>query len=373
MRGLLEWAEPQLGQLEGQYRQHYLKADIAQAQIFALVVILASLAFIPLDIGLLRGQPATLALTLALRAVMLATGAGFALLLRRTSTPAHYDRLVFGYTILVALEQGLSATTRPASYYGTSTFDIILILYYYLVVPNRLGYRAASALAMSAVSLATLFLTRERSLLYWTSVPIAIVGVHLIGLTSSIRSYTYRRHEYQAIEQARVLNQRLTVLAEIDSLTGAYNRRKFIELGAEEFSRYQRYGHSFALVLADVDWFKRINDQHGHAAGDKVLAAVAGVMLAGKRTNDALGRLGGEEFALLLPETTHAAALVVAERIRQQVQAAAIPIDQGTISVTFSAGVVAVEPGDAEFDAALRRADQLLYRAKERGRNRVEA
>lgn len=373
MWGLLEQAEPQLGPLEGQYRQHYLKSDIAQARTFALVVILASLAFIPIDVGLLRGQPALLALTLALRAGTLLTGAGCVLLLRRVSTPARYDRLVLGYTILVAIEQGLSATTRPPSYYGTSTFDIILILYYYLVIPNRLSYRVASALSITAVSLATLFLTREPSTLYWTSVPIAIVGAHLIGLTSSIRSFTYRRHEYRAIEEARALNQRLTVLAEIDSLTGAYNRRKFLELGADEFSRYQRYGHGFALVLADVDWFKRINDQHGHAAGDVVLATVTGIMFAGKRTNDALGRLGGEEFALLLPETTRAAALAVAERIRQRVQTTAIPIEQGMISVTFSAGVVAVEPGHAEFDDALRDADRLLYRAKERGRNRIEA
>lgn len=373
MVALIKRAEPQLGEVEDSYRQRYLRADITQTLIFALIVILASLAFVPIDIGLLRDRPGILTLTLALRAVIILCSIGFGLLLRRVDTPAGYDRLVLGYTLLVALGQGVGAATRPVSYYGTATFDMILILYIYLIVPNALRYRVASALVVSLVSLATLFLLREPSLLYWTSIPIAMLGAHLIGLISSTRAYTYRRQEFRAIHEAQLLNQRLTVLAEVDALTGAYNRRKLIELGADEFSRYTRYGSPFSLMVADVDHFKRINDRYGHAAGDAVLSAVVAIMLAGKRATDALGRLGGEEFALLLPETSHAAALRVAERIRKQVQEAEIDTGQGVIAVTFSAGVVEIAPGDPSFDDLLRRADQLLYQAKERGRNRIEA
>jgi diguanylate cyclase (GGDEF)-like protein len=373
MLALIKRAEPQLGELESSYRQRYLQADITQTLIFALIVILASLAFVPIDIGLLRDRPGTLALTLALRTVIILCSIGFGILLRRIGTPGGYDRLVFGYTVLIALGQGVGAATRPASYYGTATFDIILILYVYLIVPNELSYRVSSAVVVSLVSLSTLFLLREPSLLYWTSIPIAMLGAHLIGLISSTRAYTYRRQEFRAIHEAQLLNQRLTVLAEVDALTGAFNRRKLIELGADAFSRYQRYGNCFSLMVADVDHFKRINDKHGHAAGDAVLTAVVALMLGGKRATDALGRLGGEEFALLLPETPRAAALVVAERIRQQVQEAAIDTGQGVIAATFSAGVVEIAPGDSSFDDLLRRADQLLYRAKEHGRNRIEA
>jgi diguanylate cyclase (GGDEF)-like protein len=369
---LLRRLEPPLEGLEDQYRQHYLAADVRQALFFVLIVVLASLAFIPIDIGLLREQPLVMGLTLALRIGVILISAALVPLLRRVREPARYDRMLLAYSLVASAGQGLSALTRPANYYGTSTFEIVLVLYFYLLVPNVLPNRLLSAGLTSAFSLATLFFAREFSLLYWSSIPVALFGVHLVGFTSSIRANAYRRQEYRAIYEAKLLNERLTVLADTDSLTGAYNRRKFIELGSDEFLRFRRYGHQFSLLLADIDHFKRINDQHGHPAGDEVLRSVARVLHTSKRATDAVGRLGGEEFALLLPETSQAAARVVADRIREDLQAAAIPTAGGVLSVTFSAGVVEVTPDDAAFDDVLRRADQALYRAKERGRNRVE-
>lgn len=373
MRLFFEWTERQLGELEAEYRQHYLAADINQTRMFIAIVVLANLAFIPIDLSVLQGQPLLLPFALILRGFMISCSIGFAFLLRRIHTPARYDQLVFGYTLIIVIAQGISAATRPASYYGTFTFDIILILYIYLLIPNTWLYRTICAVIASIISLVTLFLMREPSLLYTTSIPVAIFGIHLIGLSSSARSYNYRRQEYQAIHTAELLNQRLTILAEIDSLTGAFNRRKFLELGADEFQRYQRYGHRFALMLADVDLFKRINDQYGHAAGDVVLTALVQTMLTSRRANDAVGRLGGEEFALLLPETTLSAAVLVAERLRQHVQDSPIAAEQQSLSVTFSAGVVECSPDDHSFMDVLRRADQLLYQAKAGGRNCIKS
>lgn len=373
MRALLERVEPELGHLEAEYRRAYLRADCAQTQLFALLIIVAAALFLPVDYVLFRERPGSLALILAIRAVTMISSLGLIVAAGRTSSPARFDRLVLGYLLLLAALQALSAATRPATYYGTFVFDLALILSCYLVIPTTLLHRATGALAASAGSLFTLLVLREPALLYWTSVPIALVGIHLLGLIGSTRAYTYRRSAFRAVAEARELNQQLRVLAEVDALTGALNRRRLLELGANEFKRYRRYGHPFSVIVADVDHFKQVNDQHGHAAGDAVLAGVAGTLGATKRATDALGRIGGEEFVLLLPQTLCAAALVVAERMRAAVAADLVAAGDSLIAVTLSAGVAEVARDDSAFEEVLQRADQLLYRAKAEGRDRVAA
>jgi diguanylate cyclase (GGDEF)-like protein len=373
MNTLLNRLEPTLNDLEETYRHHYLPTDMTQVQIFALVMISANLIFAPVDYALLRDRPLLLLFTLVLRTAIVLLSLGYIFLIKRAQQPTTYDRLVLGYMLMLGSMQGFSAATRPSDYYGSFLFDIVLVLCCYVIIPTTLFYRITTALVATLTSLIMLFFIRESTPIYWSSVPIALFGAHVIGLISSTRAATYRRHEYRAIHETRQLNQQLTILAETDALTGAYNRRKFMELGAMEFARFQRYGHGFALLLADVDFFKRVNDQYGHAAGDAVLTSVAQLIQTTKRTPDQLGRLGGEEFALLIPETTLANAQIVAERIRTHVEAASIATPAGAVQVTLSAGLIEISSADPSFDAALQRADQLLYRAKNLGRNRIEA
>ncbi|HVR52119.1 MAG TPA: GGDEF domain-containing protein [Pseudorhodoferax sp.] len=159
-------------------------------------------------------------------------------------------------------------------------------------------------------------------------------------------------------------------MANHDSLTGALARRVVLQDGTLEFGRWQRYGHGFALLMVDVDCFKQINDQHGHAAGDRVLVQLVQALAHALRTVDRLGRYGGEEFLVLLPETGMDEARRVAERMRQAVaQRAATP---AVPACTVSIGVAGVQRGDASLDAVLARADAALYEAKRLGRNRVE-
>ncbi|HKJ01798.1 MAG TPA: GGDEF domain-containing protein, partial [Longimicrobiales bacterium] len=139
-----------------------------------------------------------------------------------------------------------------------------------------------------------------------------------------------------------------------------------------EVERAHRYGRALSMVLLDLDYFKKVNDTHGHAAGDEVLRAAAGVLRSVCRELDLAGRLGGEELALLLPETDALGAGTVAERVRTRLEATRHRSPAGeTFSVTASFGVASVGAGVETGEALLQAADEALYRAKRGGRNRV--
>lgn len=165
----------------------------------------------------------------------------------------------------------------------------------------------------------------------------------------------------------------LMALAATDALTRLPNRRHFLARLEEELGRVHRYPEQeTALLMLDLDHFKRVNDTWGHTVGDRVLQAFADVLRQTPRGADLPGRVGGEEFALLLPNTGHDAACAAAERVRRQVEAMRVPLDSDEpIAITVSVGVTRLQPGDSA-ESALHRADQALYRAKAAGRNRVD-
>lgn len=168
-------------------------------------------------------------------------------------------------------------------------------------------------------------------------------------------------------DQAEALER----LACVDGLTGLNNRRHFLELAQSEWSRFRRYGRSLALLMTDIDLFKSVNDQYGHDAGDEVIKAVTEILQTHKRTSDIAGRLGGEEFALILPEATLDSAVIVAERLRHLVADRTVAVAGWRISVTISIGVSAGHAAMSGFDELLKQANVALYDAKHSGRNRV--
>ncbi len=178
------------------------------------------------------------------------------------------------------------------------------------------------------------------------------------------------RHLNQEIARRQELEEELRALASVDGLTGIANRRHFLELCEKELSRAQRYNHPLALMMMDVDHFKRVNDTYGHAAGDEVLKQLAATCAANLRGPDILGRLGGEEFAVAMPECGIEAAGHAAERLRQRLAKIEVPSEQGAISFTISIGVIVLKSGE-DLTAALDRADKAMYAAKQGGRNRV--
>ncbi len=160
-------------------------------------------------------------------------------------------------------------------------------------------------------------------------------------------------------------------LARTDCLTGLLNRRAFMEILEQGINRQQRYGNPLSLLMADLDHFKKINDTRGHAGGDEVLRHFAKMLCETIRKTDIPGRLGGEEFVVLLPESDTEQAVLLAQRLCQAIRSANVSTIAGVVSYTVSIGVSQMRSGDSS-DTLLERADQSMYRAKESGRDRVD-
>jgi two-component system cell cycle response regulator len=167
-------------------------------------------------------------------------------------------------------------------------------------------------------------------------------------------------------------NKLLEQLSTTDPLTGLRNRRYLTEVLAVEFLRAKRYNTPLAVVMADIDHFKLVNDRHGHATGDSVLEAVGGILKRRLRGSDHGGRYGGEEFLMVLANADEDGAGIFAERLRQEVEETALHSDSGTpLHVTLSLGVAAFHQGHQTPGDLVSQADEALYRAKQAGRNRV--
>jgi two-component system cell cycle response regulator len=165
--------------------------------------------------------------------------------------------------------------------------------------------------------------------------------------------------------------RKLEQMASTDMLTGMYNRRALFERFVDAFSVSQRHGRPLSCIMLDVDHFKRVNDTYGHSAGDAVLRTVGQVMCDNIRRHDTCGRLGGEEFCVVCPETPLAGAAHLAERLRQAIAAETVKTGDVTLHITASFGVATRHPADTQLEMILDRADAMLYRAKDSGRNQV--
>lgn len=173
-----------------------------------------------------------------------------------------------------------------------------------------------------------------------------------------------------AIHNAQ-LHAEVQELAVTDALTGIYNRRGFCELGSREVERSARYARPLTAIMLDIDDFKVVNDSFGHAFGDRVLREVVDICCQNVRTVDIIGRYGGDEFAILLPETDMFTAAKVADRLRDRVEALAITYIDVEASVTISLGIAKLTPETQYLEGLLARADSAMYAAKGSGKNRV--
>jgi diguanylate cyclase (GGDEF)-like protein len=173
----------------------------------------------------------------------------------------------------------------------------------------------------------------------------------------------------QKVRELRSTRDHLELLASTDALTGVCSRRWWFDTAEKEFSRAGRYGRTFSLLMADLDWFKQINDTHGHEAGDRVLNQFGQMLRKTCRKSDLIGRLGGEEFAVLLPETSATAAQRLATRITEGCRTLIVDPMAADARCSCSVGVTEVRADDERLDAVLTRADQALYAAKRGGRN----
>ncbi|PTD95764.1 sensor domain-containing diguanylate cyclase [Pseudothauera lacus] len=196
---------------------------------------------------------------------------------------------------------------------------------------------------------------------------------HSTALWDEQQRYLGRVWFFRDISERKRYEHLLEAQSNRDPLTGVANRRCFFKRAQEEFARARRTGMALSVIMIDIDRFKRINDRRGHASGDEVLRHLCDSARVLMRESDLLARLGGEEFAILAPDTTVDGAVLLAERLRQHITAQPVVCGDGPVSYTISAGIGMLDATDASIEGVLRRADNALYAAKRAGRNRAMA
>jgi diguanylate cyclase (GGDEF)-like protein len=193
----------------------------------------------------------------------------------------------------------------------------------------------------------------------------------LLIITIAILLFILYFMVWKLVSRLKESQEQLKQISITDELTGLRNRRYIMERLEDEFQRARRSGKPMGLIMLDLDYFKQINDMHGHQFGDLVLKAVASRMRASIREYDLLGRVGGEEFFIVSPEAEVEETVGIAERIRELIRGEAISEGKREVKVTISAGVTMLKEHDRDIDVLFSRADSALYSAKQQGRDRV--
>lgn len=360
-----------LGELEGDYRAFHLKDDVRQNSFYIILATVSVVIMTGSDTLLYKNRSDLLLWMLLYRGSLVLISILVLIAIRSTSKVKSYDRLMMAWLSFVILFLLLFNFTRP-SHFLTSAYDVILPLAIYMISPLKIPYSFALAFGFSVgILYIDYFYKTGIDPATLNMVLVAQSIVHILGLTSSAQIQSYRRKSFRAYIQEKDAKEMVAYLANIDPLTKSLTRRQFFNIAETEFQRFKRYRGSLSILVLDADNFKNINDTYGHHAGDLVLQSFSLVVLEQKRAQDTFGRLGGEEFALLLPETNLQQAKVVAERVQTVWAETPCNVDEQIIYSTVSIGVAQANEQDTSFEDVLRRADRIMYKAKEAGRNRV--
>lgn len=362
-----------LGDMEGEYRFFHLKDDLYQSRFYILIATLSVLGMFGTDAVLYQHHPELVLWLLFYRA-------GFALVsilviaaIRKTIKVRVYDRLMQGWLAFAVLYLLLFNFTRPVNFL-TTAYDVILPFAIYIISPLNIFYSFALAFGFSIGTIYIDFFHKagiDPATL--NMVLVSQLIVHLLGFGSAIQIQSYRRKSFKAYVQEKDAKEMVAYLASIDPLTKSMTRHQFFNIAESEFRRFSRYRRELSVLVLDADHFKHINDTYGHYVGDLVLRSLSLVVLEQKRAQDTYGRLGGEEFGLLLPETGIEQAKIVAERVQKAWAQTPCNVDGKLIYSTVSIGIAEANTQDQSFDDVLRRADRMMYKAKEAGRNRIAA
>jgi len=366
---------------EQKFRQWFHYGAVRQARLALLFAISLIALFLLIDYFLLQDSQQFFYSAL-IRGIIFLGGLTTIFYINHNHHPSSLDRVLLVYQFLaINLLLLLFIYLKPDI--ADALLSLVTItLGMYLFIPNR--FIVAVGLG---VFLATVFIILARvvhridsvHLLQWG---IIISSVNIIGTAFCYRLHLIQRRGFLELMRERYarevlqtevarrieLEEKLRYQAHTDGLTGANNRRYFMELGREEISRSLRYDRPLSLLLIDLDHFKTINDTFGHDAGDKVLHRFSWLCRRTLREPDIFGRLGGEEFAVIIPEESLEGAQQTAERLRATVEEefAATPY-----RLTISIGVAEICNTDTSISALLKRADAMMYEAKRHGRNRV--
>jgi diguanylate cyclase (GGDEF)-like protein len=275
------------------------------------------------------------------------------------------------FIFLACLENAVYRIALSGMIFSLQVGAIAVILFRGAPIPERRSrWLTGSAFAVSALLLfyrgLQVFLGSPEEISITAVSPFRTCGL-LVGFVVIIMSsFGFLLMTRERTDQE---NERLATL---DSLTEIFNRRTFLDLAEKEIARSRRNGFPLALLMLDFDHFKGINDTYGHLTGDAILKSFTALTLTCLRRNDLFGRYGGEEFAILLPETDGRGALLFAERLRSRIAGASLAVGETCVTWTVSIGVTSLScAGTTDLDAVLRIADEALYAAKNGGRDRI--
>ena len=330
--------------------------------------------------GLAAEAPAAFGIGTALRAAFAASCVVLLMAVWRRHTRYLYT-LTSGVFALAGLVIAQRMTQLPAAevdtlgqlFYITRdgiSIYLALSLATLLLVPGRFTTNVTIS-TVTLILYLLLFMRQEPPNALRTILGSIIVFALFVGAGYGVQRA--RRHYFSIHRRLAEANRQLRHLASVDVLTGVFNRRYFLDLLKRELQRSNRRKHEVSLILMDVDHFKHVNDHHGHPAGDEVLRQLTDALVDTLRSDDIIGRVGGEEFAFMLPETSEAKAEEVAERLRVVVEATRIASNEHRIAVTASFGIAAAPCEENSTECLLSRADGALYAAKQAGRNRVRS
>lgn len=351
--------------LERAYRAFFLDTDKRHAMLAIGAYALLKASFAVLD--LLVQTPDALPALLLVRFAFVGCCVVAMLLLARVRRHGQYEVLVFAWVALMVASTFYTASRRPPDFYGFASTSPLLILLIFGFFRNRFELQLLGALLLVAADVFTLLALREPAATpLLVQVSLSYATAMLVGVMVSRQLKVSRRQLYAGLVNERDVSEAMRELAFRDDLTGVLNRRSFLQQAGADWGE-RAAGRGGCVLLMDLDYFKRLNDRHGHDAGDQALVRFARMVGEVKRDCDLFGRVGGEEFALLLPGLTLARAEAMAQAIMDG--CCALPAEGGA-SLSVSIGIARIDACDADLAACLVRADRALYRAKAGGRGR---
>jgi diguanylate cyclase (GGDEF)-like protein len=351
--------------------QFYLKEDLLHTRIGIITAICFCLAFIRNDY-IFFGISSQFYQAVSIRAIFVSISLGALYILRKISKFQEHERLVYIWCTLLILMCTYFNATRQADNINFTYLDPVVVLLIAIYFPGSIWVKSFSAGWLSISDL--LIITLLKMPKYTSSLEVIIFSYVIslfLGMVIAAKIDKFRYDQYYALLKEHSMRLELEKVAYTDYLTGTLNRRKFFELAIHQFNQFELNDVHFSIIMLDLDYFKNLNDKFGHAAGDVFLQSFTTLILNHIRPTDILGRLGGEEFAIILPETTLDYTKEIAERIRSFCETNEETFNKKTLKGTVSIGATEVSIKDHSFHDTLKRADNALYQAKRNGRNRV--
>lgn len=368
VRDIIKKILPDIYGVEGEFYKFYLQDTLFAYTIIAIFISIASVTMVIVDKVFLQGDTEQFFLAVILRIAFSVFTVGLIVLIHRSPVQNRMNAVASIWIFVTVLYFLAFNFLRPSGHL-TTNIDVLFVFGVYVFSNIRLGRLLFVMFFFSLASIALLFLIKvEVDFANRIQAVTAHILVQLIGLISAIQIQSFRRKAFLAFDKEREASQLAARLLQTDPLTGCLSRRYFFELAEHELVRAKRYAHPLSVLMMDLDHFKRINDQYGHQVGDRVLMAFSKTVIEQGRQSDLFGRLGGEEFGLLLPETDLLNAQAVANRIQDIWAQTDILVSGLIIKSTVSIGTAELRESDQIFEELLHRADMLMYEEKRDGR-----